>query len=199
MIPPSSYEDSLGEAENTCFEMICDALQLRPGVDATVSLQNGRPDCAVFDIGSLATPVLTSFPSPTLHFRARLSLYNRDRATLQRWIMRLLREMPIGRNYLASHPLRENSIVSDFRIAPVPGNISTITPTDVSPSTSVSVPTFTVSVSFDVVFTARSDEDAPQDGDSPDTPDTPHGDDTDPHHGPCPGGVTGGEGLPPMP
>ena len=204
MTTPSSYEKSLTEAENACLGLICDMLELRVGFDGVVSHNNGRPDCAVFNIGSLATPVLSAFPSPVMHFRARLDLFNRDRGLLQRWIMRLLREMPIGRNYLADHPLREDTIVSDFRIAPVQGNVSATSLTDVGSSTSPPVPTFTAAVLFDVVFVAREDaqdEDAPASAGGEEQGDTPQqGDDGGGgQHGPCPGGVTGGEGFPPLP
>ena len=149
-------ENSLTRAEDACARVLCDLLGLRPEVDFTVATSLGLPDCAVFDIGRLDSGEVAAFPSNAWHFRASVDLYNRDRAALQRWIMLILDGMHIGRNWFAGHPLREDSNVTNFQVAPEANAVSEIKTTAVSTSTNAKpVPTYTASVGFDVVFVSK--------------------------------------------
>lgn len=154
---PYDYEGSLEQAEAACFDKIAAALELTPGKTATVAISNGLPDAAVFDIGSLGTGETSPFPASALYFRATIDLFNRDRATLQRWIMRLVRAFPVNRWYHADDPAREDANVVHFRIAAEAGAVSRIEPTTVQSSNSGEVPTWTCRVRMDVVFICDPD------------------------------------------
>ena len=165
MKEPNGIENALTEAENACARVLCDLLGLTPGVDFTVATSLGLPDCAVFDIGRLDTGEVAAFPSNAWHFRASADLYNRDRAALQRWIMRILDAMHIGRNWFASHPLREDTNVANFQVAPEANAVSEIKTATVSTSTNAQpVPTYTASVAFDVVFISKGSGEGNTDG-----------------------------------
>lgn len=165
MTEPDSFDESLTQAETACFALVCEVLGLRPNVDATIPTHRlSLPDGAVFDIGSLQTAELAAFPSDVYHFRATLDIRNRDRAKLQRWIMRLLGAMHVGRNYMEGHPMRAETNVADFRIAPEQGCISKIELTTV-PGGEREIPTFTCTVMFDVVFLAKGTGAGVQDAD----------------------------------
>lgn len=167
---PYDYEGSLEQAEAACFDKIAATLELTAGKTATVAISNGLPDAAVFDIGSLGTGETSPFPASVLYFRASLDLFNRDRATLQRWIMRLVRAFPTNDRHHADDPAREDANVICFRIAAEAGAVSRIAPTTVQSSNSGEVPTWTCRVLMDVVFLC------------------------DPDYAPGTGGTTGGDG-----
>lgn len=165
MVEPDSYEESLEQAEASCFAVVCEVLGLRKNVDATIPTHIlSLPDGAVFDIGFLQSPELAAFPSDVYHFRASLDLRNRSRAKLQRWIMRLLGTMHVGHNYMPSCPLRSETNVTDFRIAPEQGCISAIELSTV-PGGEREIPTFSCTVLFDVVFLAKGTGGGVQDAD----------------------------------
>ena len=185
---PSDYEGSLEQAECACFDRIAAALDLTPGKDATVAIPNGLPDAAVFDIGSLGTGETSTFPASALYFRATLDLFNRDRSTVQRWIMRLVRDFPVNRWHHSDDPARADANVVHFRIAAEAGAVSRITPTTVQTSNSGEVPTWTCRVLMDVVFICDPDYRDGGDG-------TPGGGGGSSEGGG--GGETGGGGTPP--
>ena len=175
MIEPDSVDNALTQAEDACARVLCEMLGLTPEVDFTVSTSKGYPDCAVFDIGRLQSGDVAAFPSNAWHFRAHADLYNRDRATLQCWIMRILDRMHIGKNWFADHPLREDTNVANFQVAPEANAVGEITTTTVSTSTNAQpVPTYTVTVAFDVVFVSRGSGEGNTDNDAP--PDAPPAD-----------------------
>lgn len=165
MTEPDSFDESLTQAETVCFALVCEVLGLSPNVDATIPTHRlSMPDGAVFDIGILQTAELAAFPSDAYHFRATLELRNRDRAKLQRWIMRLLGTMHVGRNYMNGHPMRSETNVSDFRIAPDQGCVSAIETTTVRGGEK-DIATFSCTVAFDVVFLAKGTGGGVQDAD----------------------------------
>ena len=89
-------------------------------------------------------------------YRAQLDLYRRDRTALQRDIMRILQALPIGADNNSEAELRETSNVLNFRVAPEPNAVTSITTTDVSPDKDAKqIPCWTATVVFDVVFVAR--------------------------------------------
>lgn len=149
---PQDYESSLSQAETACFMRVAAILGLKPGQDATIAISNGLPDAAVFDIGTFGIGDTNTFPATAIHFRATLDLYNRDRATLQRWIMQLVRSFPVNGSYNADDDVLEVANVLHFRISPDGGAVSAITPTTVQSSNSGEVPTWTCKVQMDVVF-----------------------------------------------
>lgn len=155
-VAPSSFENALKEAELSCFAFLCDRCNLRQQEQAFVST---RPkyaiDCAVFDIGQMQTGDVAAFPSGHYHWRAQCDFYNRSRDELQRMIMRMLRDFPVDQVYNEDHPLRKDTCVQCFRIAPETGAISTITTQELDNGKDASkVPVFTCTVQFDVVFYA---------------------------------------------
>lgn len=183
MNPPYSYEGSLAQAEEACFNCIASVLELDIGKTATIGISKGMPEAAVFDIGHLAIGDTMAFPAFAHCFRASLELYNRDRSALQGWIMRLLSTFPVNRWYNADAAVREDANVLHFRVAPETGAVSKITTTTVSNSNSGEVPTWVATVLFDVVFICDPDYVPPEKRD-----DTSVGDDK---------GQTGGEEPPP--
>ena len=165
MKEPDETANALTRAENACARVLCELLGLRPGVNFTVATSLGLPDCAVFDIGHLSSGEVAAFPSNAWHFRANADLYNRDRAELQRWIMLILDGMHIGRNWFADHPLREDTNVANFQVAPDENAVSGIKTATVSTSTNAQpVPTYTASVEFDVVFVSKGGGEGNTDG-----------------------------------
>ena len=156
---PILAEDALYEAENICYRRVLEILGLTDGVNAFISTNGGRYDCAVFDIGSPKSGEVFGFPASKFHWRGRLDLYSRNRRLVQKWIMRLLLAMPIGTTQPVSSDLAENTTVEVFRIAPQEGCIDEITTVELkSKKDADGVPVFTTSVIFDIVFTvgARS-------------------------------------------
>ena len=87
---PLQAEDALWEAEDICYRRVLEILGLTDGVDAFISTNGGRYDCAVFDIGSPKSGEVFGFPASKFHWRGRLDLYSRNRRLIQKWIMRLL-------------------------------------------------------------------------------------------------------------
>ena len=156
---PLQAEDALWEAEDICFRRVCEIIGLEKGVNAFVSTNGGRYDCAVFDIGSPKSGEVFGFPASKFHWRGRLDLYSRDRRLIQRWLMRLLLAMPIGTTQPVKDDLSRDTIVSVFRIAPQERCIDEITTVELkSKKDEDGVAVFTTSVEFDIVFSvgARS-------------------------------------------
>ena len=156
---PMKAEDALWEAEGVCFRRLCEVLGLTEGVDAFISVNGGRYDCAVFDIGSPRSGEVFGFPATKFHWRGKLDFYSRDRRQIQRWIMRLLLAMPIGTTQPVSRDLATDTIVEVFRLAPQERCIDEITTVELkSKKDEEGVAVFTTSAEFDIVFTvgARS-------------------------------------------
>lgn len=159
MTEPTSFETSLEEAERACFDELVRVLKLRTGVNAYIGISDGNPDCMVFDIGYIQTGEMTAFPASNYHFRASAEFYSRNRTTLQRTLMRLLEAMPIGHEFSPDSVLADTNVVN-FRIAPETNAVGQITTTAVQMGKDgKTVPTFTATVLFDVVFlTGERDE-----------------------------------------
>lgn len=151
---PLKAEDALWEAEGVCYRKVCEILGLEDGVNAFISTNGGRYDCAVFDIGSPKSGDQFGFPASKFHWRGRLDLYSRDRRQVQRWIMRLLLAMPIGTTQPVARDLADSTTVEVFRIAPQEGCVEEITTVQLkSKKDEEGVAVFTTSVDFDIVFT----------------------------------------------
>lgn len=147
------FEDAMTEAEKACAGSVA---QLFDRVKTYRGTNPGDPDCQVFDIGHLHIGENTTFNSAAYCYRAQLDLYRRDRTALQRDIMRILQALPIGADNNAEAELRETSNVLNFRVAPEPNAVTSITTTDVSPDKDAKqIPCWTATVVFDVVFVAR--------------------------------------------
>ena len=158
MMEPESMELSLTQAEDACARELCRLLRLNPGSTFTVATSKGLPDAAIFDIGHLYSGEVASFPSNAYCFRSKLDMYNRDRTALQAWIMRLLDAMHIGHNYFKDSPLREDTNVVNFEIAPETGCVSDITTTKVEPfNTQRQIQTFLATIIFNVVFICKGE------------------------------------------
>lgn len=147
------FEESLTAAEIACKNALH---SLFDRVESKRATNPGMPDCNVFDIGYVATGDTLTFPSSAYHFRAALDLYRRDRTELQRAIMRILATLPINEDNNIEANLRETSNVVHFRVAPETNAVTAITTTNVNPDKDAKpIPTYTVTVSFDVVFMAK--------------------------------------------
>ena len=154
----AAAETALADAEKQCFDKLCAVLGLRPGVSASIGLQPGLSDCVVWDIGYLYTGDQAGFPADTWHFRGKLELYNRNRATVQKWLMRLLLAFPIGPWQGRANDLAENGNVIILRIAPengAVGEVSTIRVKQTEQDTGRE--TFYSVANFDIVFTSREE------------------------------------------
>lgn len=169
MTDPSTFEASLGEAEDACFEALCRILDLRAGVTAFIGANDGRTDCMVFDIGALQTGDMATYRAERFHFRGRADLYNRSRRTLQAWLMRIVAALPVQRHGGTESRLRADTNVLQFRVVPEPGAITALAPADIETATNGrKIPVFTATVTFDVVFRAgaRDTEAAPSPDDA---------------------------------
>lgn len=169
MTDPSTFEASLGEAEDACFEALCRILDLRAGVTAFIGANDGRADCAVFDIGALQTGDVTTYRAERFHFRGQVDLYNRNRRTLQAWLMRIVAALPVQRHGGTESFLRAGTNVIQFRVVPEPTAISGITSAEIETATAgKKIPTYAVTVTFDIVFKAGVREtvaaESPDDG-----------------------------------
>lgn len=150
---PTDYESALTEAEMLCHLAICDALALTDGVDAFISLNPGRTDCAVFDIGNLQTGEQMGFPATSFHFRGQLELYSRDRRRLQVWLMRLIAAFPMSRWQGVDDRLARETCVDVLRIAPESNAVSAISTAPISVGTNEKpIECWTATVQFDIVF-----------------------------------------------
>ncbi len=146
------YEQSLANAEAACFRALCAATGFAPGKNAYLGVNPGNPDCLVFDAGASQTAALNAFAATVAHFRAQADFYARDRAALQRLVMRVRRLLPTDEE---ADPLsiREGSCVVQFRLAPEAGNPSALKTAEVQTARDERpVPTWTASAVFDLVF-----------------------------------------------
>jgi len=147
------FQDAMTVAEKACAGCVA---QLFDRVKTYRATNPGDPDCNVFDIGHLHIGENTTFASAAYCFRAQLDLYRRDRTALQRDIMKILAALPIGADNNAEADLRQTSNVIVFRVAPETNAVGSIATADVSQDKDAkSVPCWTATVLFDVVFQAR--------------------------------------------
>lgn len=154
-------ESCIIEAEEACVKRLAAILGLRPGVDATVATTRGKTaECAVFDIGHLLVGDTMAFPASKHAFRAQLDLFNRSRPALQRWLGRLLANLPVGPWQGRSNDLEADTNVELLRIAPETDAIG-----DVEVATlggdkdgKGGVEVFTATVLLDVVFSTKEKE-----------------------------------------
>lgn len=155
MSEPIQQDEALYEAERTCFDKLVQVMGLQgEGIDAFISTNGGKVECAVFDIGYPQTGETTGFPATTHHWRAQLEMYSRNRRQLQKWIMRLMLAFPNAPTQGVASELYQNTTVKVLRIAPETRAVSEITTTELkSDPAKAGVNAFTCSVAFDVVFT----------------------------------------------
>ena len=148
---PCSYEESMTNAERICFDFLAEKLGLQPS-QAFLGVNPGRADCMVFDIGANYTADLNTFRAPCAHFRAQMDIYSRDRAMLQKLIMRTRSLAPIDENH-DPDGLRERGNVLQLRIAVESNNPSAAKTVEIDLGTDKKkLTTWTASVDFDVVF-----------------------------------------------
>ena len=192
---PNDYEGSLEQAEYACFQELTNLLELQEGISATIGFPLGFPDSMTWRIAALGAGDTMTFPASAHYFRGRLDLYNRDRAALQRWIMRLVSHFPVHHAYNSDNPTRADANIVHFRISPERNAIGDITTTTVETSNSGPVPTWTVAILFDVVFIADPDSNNGEGNEGGNTGGTHHS--TDEHGQPTGGGgYTGGGEIP---
>ena len=138
------YERSMETAEVAAFEILCNALKLKGGVEAHMGLNPNKVDTLAFGIGAAQSgDVLLARNARKFHFGAWAQLWYRDRAKLQRLVMRTIQNTPfeVGGNIL------------NFRLSQ--GGIGEITPTTINVDTENDpVPCFMVTLNFDLVFQA---------------------------------------------
>ena len=146
-----SYEESLTFAEEVSAGYIAEKLGI-PDHAFFLGVNPGNADCAVFDIGQNYTGDLNTFHSPCAHFRAQLDLYSRDRAELQKLIMRCRRFMPIDAEHDPDGLLERGNVIQ-LRLSPEAANPSAIKTVELELSTDQKkLAAWTVTVTFDVVF-----------------------------------------------
>ena len=143
------YIDSLTVAEEACAKRLADFL----GKAVWRGVNPGETDCGVFNIGWLQTGEHCCYDAEALHFRASLSLFGRDRTNLQRDIMRILAAFPMNADLRVDDPLREESNVLVFRVAPEARAVGEALPTDVNVMTNAApVLAYSATLAMDVVF-----------------------------------------------
>ena len=146
-----SYEESLTLAEEVCAGYIAEKIGF-PNHAFFLGVNDGIAECAVFDIGQSYTGDLNTFQSPCAHFRAQLELYSRNRAELQRLIMRCRRFMPIDADHDPDGLLERGNVIQ-LRLSAEAANPSAIKTVEIELKTDKKKLTvWTVTVSFDVVF-----------------------------------------------
>ena len=146
-----SYEESLTLAEEVCAGYIAEKIGF-PNHAFFLGVNDGIAECAVFDIGQSYTGDLNTFQSPCAHFRAQLELYSRNRAELQRLIMRCRRFMPIDADHDPDGLLERGNVIQ-LRLSAEAANPSAIKTVEIELKTDKKkLPVWTVTVSFDVVF-----------------------------------------------
>ena len=146
-----SYEESLTLAEEVCAGYIAEKIGF-PNHAFFLGVNDGIAECAVFDIGQSYTGDLNTFQSPCAHFRAQLDLYSRNRAELQRLIMRCRRFMPIDADHDPDGLLERGNVIQ-LRLSAEAANPSAIKTVEIELKTDKKkLPVWTVTVSFDVVF-----------------------------------------------
>jgi len=152
---PCTFDESLMLAEIACAQHV----HKTTGMTVCVGTNDdGRTDCAVFDIGYLQTGEHATFKASAYHFRAKLDIYRRARRDVQLAIMQLLKTFPINADVNAMDDLRENSNVINFRLSPQTQGVSEITTVDVQQKKDQrTIRCFTATALFDVVFRARFD------------------------------------------
>lgn len=152
---PTMWEKALIEAEKDCHAVICQVLGLTSGLDCFISLNAGKVECAVWDIGYPETGETMGFPATTYHFRGQLDLYSRDREKIQRWIMRLLYAFPMRTTQSTRFDLPDGSCVEGLRLAPITKCITEITTTELKQAKDQKgVEAFTATAYFDILFNA---------------------------------------------
>jgi len=150
-----TFEKSLIEAENICLDCICKVLGLRSGIDGFISVNGGKTDCVVWDIGYLYTGDQMGFVADKFHFRGQLDLFSRDRRRVQVWLMLLAQAFPNTKCQGVTDDLDRETCVDCLRIAPEQRAIDEITTTELKQKgDEKGVAAFTTSVSFDIVFNA---------------------------------------------
>ena len=146
-----SYEESLTLAEEVCAGYIAEKIGF-PNHAFFLGVNDGIAECAVFDIGQSYTGDLNTFQSPCAHFRAQLELYSRNRAELQRLIMRCRRFMPIDADHDPDGLLERGNVIQ-LRLSAEAANPSAIKTVEIELKTDKKKHTvWTVTVTFDVVF-----------------------------------------------
>ena len=147
------YIDSLAVAEEACAQRLAEFL----GKNVWRGLNPGETECGVFNIGRLQTGEHCCYNAEALHFRASLDLFNRDRTGILRDIMRLLAAFPVNADLRTDDPLREESNMMVFRVAPEARAIGEALPAEVAVKTNASpVWAYRATAAIDVVFrTAR--------------------------------------------
>ncbi|MGN0851854.1 MAG: hypothetical protein ACI4Q3_00595 [Kiritimatiellia bacterium] len=162
MRTPEEFTSSLEEAETACIAYLAAVLGLKPGTSIFRSVNPGSPDCAVFDIGYPFTGELNTFKAPAYHFRAQLDIVSRDRRWLQAALMAILAATPVNSQHNAASNIRTATNVDTFRVAAESAAVSEITTTEIKTEHGdKSVPTFTATVKFDVVFVAGPHPEVP--------------------------------------
>lgn len=152
---PSDFENSMTEAEAACFQCLCELLGYEPQVNAFISCRaRGALDCMVFDIGGMESGDVTTFKAKNYHWRGSADFYSRDRAALQRILMRLVQRFPIA----PSERLLDSN-VRHFRIAPEKNGVGAISTQEIETyAGGAKTAVFCSTVQFDIVFSAGDRE-----------------------------------------
>lgn len=146
------FEDSLEEAEKSCFDVLTALLGYKSGENSFLASNPGLVNCMVFDIGYPSHPETMTFKSSSYCFRASADFYSSDRSLLQKMTMRLLQLFPSG-GYSSEHleDLRNTNVVT-FRLAGDVEPIGKIDWMDIQARDGKVYGTRHLPVLFDVVF-----------------------------------------------
>ncbi len=154
-------ETFIVDAEEACAEKLAEILGLRYGTSLFVAVPRPRvADAAVFDIGHLLKGDQMAYRARKFAFRGQLDLYNRSRPNLQRWLARLMLNLPIGPWQGRTNDLEGETNVEQLRIATeteAVGRVESATlGGDAQGKGGIEV--FTATVLLDVVFSAKEKE-----------------------------------------
>ena len=138
------YEGSMEAAETAAFEALCGALGLARGASAHRGANPDKVDVLAFSTGEARSgDVLLARRARRFHFGAWAQLWFRDRAELQKLIMRAI----------GGTPFAAGGNVIDFRLSQ--NGVGAVTPTQIDVAAEhKAVPCFTVTLDFDLVFQA---------------------------------------------
>ena len=154
-------ESCIVDAEEACADKLAEILGLRKGVDLFVGVPRPRvAEAAVFDIGHLLVGDQMAYRARKFAFRGQLDLYNRSRPNLQRWLGRLMLNLPIGPWQGRTNDLEGETNVEQIRVAPETDAIGSVESATLGGDAQGKggIEVFTATVLLDVVFSAKEKE-----------------------------------------
>jgi len=143
---PSEIVIAMTRAENSCFKILCNELDLKPKKNAFIAVNPSMVDIMVFSLGRILNgQVLHSGNAEALHFEATADLWYRKRETAQLKIMEILCVTPFDEKKL------DGTNLATFRVATNGIGIIDLIDVEVA-SSKEKIPCWHSVVTFDVVF-----------------------------------------------